>query len=259
MELYCALDVLDGRAVRLVRGDFSEATDYGDPLSVAEAYLAEGARWLHVVDLDAARTGRAANAGAVRAVLDAAHERGARVQVGGGLRTDDDVDGLLGAGADRVILGTAAVADPVFALRAASRHPRRVAVGLDYRRQAERLVPAVEGWTAPGDAVEPLLGALSGAATGPDAGGVGALVVTAVERDGTLQGPDTDGLGEVLDATTLPVVASGGVASAADLRRLSTFRSPVHGRRVAGVVVGRALLSRTLGVSDAVAACEASG
>jgi phosphoribosylformimino-5-aminoimidazole carboxamide ribotide isomerase len=260
MELYCALDVLEGRAVRLVRGDFAKVTDYGDPLSVAGAYLAAGARWLHVVDLDAARSGRATNAGIVRAVLDAAHEHGARVQVGGGLRTDADVDALLDAGADRVVLGTAAVADPAFARAAGARHPGRVAVGLDYRRRGQRLESMVEGWTARGAALDALVGAVSGGGGGaPPAAGVCALVVTAVERDGTLQGPDTEGLGGVLDATTLAVVASGGARSAGDLRHLGAFGSPAHGRRVAGVVVGRALLERAVDVEEALAACEASG
>lgn len=253
MELLCAVDLIAGRAVRLVQGDFARATDFGDPRALARRYLDAGARWLHAVDLDAARTGRPANRGLVRTLAADAHDAGARIEVGGGLRTESDVDDVLGAGADRAVLGTAAVADPAFARRCAVRHPGRVAVGVDYRAGAHGLEPAVEGWATRADADVP--GLVGEWAEGP----VAAFVVTAIERDGTLGGPDTAGLGAVLDLTTVPVVASGGVGAVEDLRRLAALRSPAHGRALAGVVVGRALVDGTLRVEEAVAACAASG
>lgn len=254
MELLPAVDLLGGCAVRLVQGAFDQVQAFGDPVEIARGFVTGGAEWLHVVDLDAARTGDPVNRGTVLALLELAHDAGVRVQVGGGVRSSRELEALCTAGADRVVLGTAAVEDPSFAIRSARRHPGRVAVGLDYRRgPSGTLEPAVRGWTGGTvGGVGGLLGAL-------DREPFGALVVTAIERDGTLSGPDTSGLLSVLDATVIPVVASGGVASAADLRALAELRSPAMGRVVAGAVVGRALLDGTLPLSDALAACAPSG
>jgi phosphoribosylformimino-5-aminoimidazole carboxamide ribotide isomerase len=254
MELLAAIDLVDGGAVRLVQGDFGRQTDYGDPLDVARRYVAGGATWLHLVDLDAARTGRPHNRPLVAELAAEARAHGVRVEAGGGVRTADDVRELLAAGVDRVVLGTAALEDPSFALDCARRHPGSVAVGLDYRRTADgALVAAARGWlTSSGRTVEELLGDFAPA---PPA----AVVVTAIERDGTLSGPDLDGLAVVLDATEVPVVASGGVASADDLRALTALRSPGAGRGLAGVVVGKALLDGRIGLEEAIAACEPSG
>ena len=253
MELFCAIDLMDGRAVRLVRGELGAPHDFGDPRDVASRFLGAGARWLHVVDLDAARTGAPANREVVVSLVEEAHRAGARVQVGGGVRADGDVEGLLAAGADRVVLGTAAIEEPETAARHARRHPGRVAVGLDYRRApGGRLELALRGWTERSEA--DLAELLAGWADVPLAG----VVVTAIERDGTRQGPDEAGLSEVLDATALEVVASGGVGSVADLSALARLRSAA-GRPLAGVVVGRALVDGSIDVEEAVAACAASG
>jgi len=254
MELYCAVDLLGGGAVRLVQGEYGRRTDYGDPLAVAAAYLAAGARWLHVVDLDAARTGEPVNRDVVLAVVAAAHGAGAAVEVGGGVRTAADVDSLLRDGCDRVVLGTAAVEDPGFAVGCARRHPGRVAVGVDYRRVGEgRLEPAVRGWLAgAGRDLGELLAEVGGA-------GLAAVVVTAIERDGTGAGPDLEGLAQVLDLTPVPVIASGGVGGLGHLRAIAALRSPLVGRAPAGAVVGRALVDGTIGVEEAMAACAASG
>lgn len=255
MELLAAVDLLDGGAVRLVRGEFDRVTEHGDAVALARRYLEGGASWLHVVDLDAARTGRAQNRATVLALASAAHAAGARIEVGGGVRTADDVDALVGAGVDRVVLGTAAVEDPSLAVACARRHPGAVAVGLDYRRLGASLEPAVRGWVAGaggGRTVADVVAALDGEP-------VAALVVTAIERDGTLEGPDIDGLGEVLDATSLPVVASGGVGGADDIARLAAYRSPRSARTVAGVVVGKALADGRLSMEEALAACAPCG
>lgn len=254
MELLAAIDVLGGEAVRLVKGAFDKAEGFGDPLAVAARFLDAGSPWLHVVDLEAARTGSPANRGTVLALAGLAHEAGARIEVGGGIRSERDVDEVLAVGVDRVVLGTAAIETPELALRCARRYPGRVAVGLDYRRAEDgSLRLAVRGWEGvAGRDVTSVLAAL-----GEEA--VAALVVTAIDRDGTRTGPDLDGLAGVLDATAVPVVASGGVGRLDDLVALGTLRSPGAGRRVAGVVAGRALVDGTIDVQEAVAACAASG
>jgi phosphoribosylformimino-5-aminoimidazole carboxamide ribotide isomerase len=262
VELFCAVDVLQGRAVRLVRGDFERAEDFGDPLEIARGFLDAGAQWLHVVDLDAARTGARANTAALEALVDLAHGDGARIEIAGGLRTADDVEAALERGADRVVLGTAAAAEPAFALCCAQSNPGRVAVAVDYRHGASGREVVVDGWTSTrSEGIAELVRSLASDATDAGDAGIGrlaALVVTAVQRDGTLEGPDLDGLGAVLDLTSAPVVASGGVGSAGDLRRLVALRSAARGRRPAGVVVGRALVDGTMRVEEAIAACEAS-
>ena len=251
MELLPAIDLRGGNAVRLVQGDFGRERSYGDPLALASGFAAAGARRLHVVDLDAARTGEPVNRSTVIAI---ARQSAVPVQAGGGVRTDTDVAELLDAGVDRVVLGTALFDDPSLLARCCERYPGRVAVGLDYRRRADgTLEAAVRGWVeGAGQSVGRILAEV-------DEAGPGAVVVTAIDRDGTLLGPDVDGLREVLDATSAPVVASGGVGSAADIVALSALRSPRHGRRLAGVIVGKALVDGRVSVGEAMAACETSG
>jgi phosphoribosylformimino-5-aminoimidazole carboxamide ribotide isomerase len=249
MELLPAVDLLDGSAVRLVQGDFERRSDYGDPLALAHRYAEAGARWVHVVDLDAARTGEPVNRGVVTAVAGEMAARGVSVQAGGGVRTPADVAELIGGGVARVVLGTAALEDPALAAKVARDHPGAVALGLDYRRRPDgSLEAASRGWfEGSGRTVTEVLAHVELA--------LGAVVVTAIERDGTLSGPDLKGLSAVLDATETPVVASGGVGSAADLRALAALRSPVTGRALTGAVVGRALVDGRLGVEEAIAAC----
>ena len=253
MELFAAVDVMDGGAVRLVKGELDAPQGFGDPLDVARRFLAAGAPWLHVVDLDAARTGTPVNRAVVLSLAAEAQRAGARVEVGGGVRDGRDVDELLAAGVDRVVLGTVAIEEPGAAARHASRHPGKVAVGLDYRRTpGGGLELALRGWTQRARAGPAQL--LAGLAGVP----LAAVVVTAIDRDGTRQGPDIEGLSWMLDATALPVVASGGVGSADDLSALARLRSAA-GRSLAGAVVGRALVDGSIEVEEAVAACAASG
>jgi phosphoribosylformimino-5-aminoimidazole carboxamide ribotide isomerase len=253
MELLAAIDLVEGGAVRLVQGDFARQTDYGSPLDVARAYMDGGARWLHLVDLDAARTGDPVNRPVIAALAAAAGARGVRVEASGGVRTAADVAELLEAGADRVVLGTVVLEDPAFAIDSARRHPGAVAVGVDYRRGEDgSLLAASRGWLeSSGQLVADVLGALAGEP-------IAAAVVTAIDRDGTLTGPDLEGLAEVFEATQADVVASGGVSSADDLRALAALRA-ADGRRLAGVVVGRALLDGRVGMEEGIAACAPSG
>ena len=226
--------------MRLRQGDFAAETVYDDdPVGVARRFTDAGARWLHVVDLDAARTGSAANLEVVRAVCAAVD---ARVQVGGGVRDAAAAARLLDAGAARVVVGTAAVENPALVGELCAAHPGRVAVGLDARGREV----AVRGWTEVSgrDLVEL---AVAFAETG-----VAALVVTEIGRDGTMTGPDVGQLRAVLEATDVPVVASGGVGTIDDLRTLATLR--VGTRALAGVIVGRAIYEGRVGVGEAVRA-----
>jgi phosphoribosylformimino-5-aminoimidazole carboxamide ribotide isomerase len=242
MDLYPAIDLRGGRCVRLYQGDYARETVYADDaVARARAFAAEGAPWIHVVDLDAARTGEPRNREVVAAVASAVE---VPVQCGGGVRDDAAADALLGQGVRRVVVGTAALERPDWVRSLAGRYPGRVAVGLDARGRDV----AVRGWVQ--DSGHDLVDV---ARRFEDAG-VAALVVTEIGRDGTLSGPALEQLVAVLDATSVDVIASGGVGTLADLRRLSVLE--VDDRRLAGVIVGRALYEGAFRVSDAVATIE---
>lgn len=249
MDLYPAIDIRGGGAVRLVQGDFDRQTDYGDPVALARSFADAGAPWLHVVDLDAARTGEAANRSTVLAIAAAVD---IPVQTGGGVRSDQDVDTLLSGGIARVVLGSAVLDDPALAGRSARRHPGRIAVGLDYRLDADgRADIAVRGWEESGGrTVVEVLDELAGV-------DLAAVVVTAIDRDGMLGGPDLVGLAGVLEATALPVIASGGVASSQDIEALAglSVETGEGQRRLLGAITGRALVDGRMTVEEAVAAC----
>jgi phosphoribosylformimino-5-aminoimidazole carboxamide ribotide isomerase len=248
VELFPAIDVRGGRCVRLRQGDYDAETVYDDdPVAVAAGFVAAGARWVHVVDLDAARSGTQANLAVVAAVVAEVVRGGARAQVGGGVRDEAAARALWAAGATRVVLGTAAVQSPSLVARLAAATPGGVAVGLDTRAGEV----AIHGWEA-GSGVR----ALDMVARFTDAG-VAAFVVTDISRDGMLTGPDAEGLGAVLDATGVDVLASGGVSGAADLGALSRLRGATSGRRLAGAVVGRAIYEGRLTVAEGLAACAA--
>jgi len=235
MLLFPAIDLRGGRCVRLYQGDFSAETTYSeDPAEVAKSFAAAGAQWLHVVDLDAARTGELANLAQVGAIVAAT---GLAVQYGGGVRSAETAARLAEVGVARVVVGTAAVESPSLVAEIAARQP--VAVGLDVRGREV----AVRGWRATGGRsfVEVLAGAP----------GASAAVVTQISTDGTLAGPDMELLAEALAATEIPVIASGGVGRLEDLRRLADLRA---GRRaLAGAIVGRAIYERTVDLSAALA------
>lgn len=225
MQLFPAIDLLDGRAVRLYQGDYDRETIYNDdPVAQAQLFAAEGAQWIHVVDLDAARTGAPRNREVIAAIAAAVD---VPIQTGGGVRSVQAADALFDAGVARVVIGTAALEEPELVAALARRVP--VAVGLDARGREV----AVRGWEQ--GSGRDLLDVARGFADV----GVEALIVTEIGRDGTLEGPDLDGLGEVLEATELPVIASGGVGTIADLVALDGLRSA--GRRLSGAIVGRAL------------------
>ena len=253
MDLYPAIDIRDGGAVRLTQGDFDRQSDYGDPLALAARFIAGGARWLHVVDLDAARSGTPVNRSTVLAIARAFD---VPVETGGGVRTLDDVAELLDGGVSRVVLGTAALEDPGLVRRATAAYPGRVALGLDYRTTGDgRAEVAVRGWEqGTGRTVGEVLAEVADA-------GLSAVVVTAIERDGTLAGPDLDGLRAVLASTSIPVIASGGVGSVADVEELAglVVDDESGPRRLAGAISGKALVDGRMTVEEGVAACARFG
>ncbi len=252
MQLWPALDLRNGRCVRLVRGDFAEETAFGDPVELALGYLDAGADRVHVVDLDAARTGRPVN----RKVIGRIAATGLLVQAGGGVRSKGAAEALFDEGVARVIVGTAAVEQPGLLASLAERWPGAVVAGLDHRNVASqdgRIMRelAVRGWTE-GSGRE-LLEVVAQLAELPLAG----IVVTSISRDGTGAGPDLDGLRSVLRLTSPPVIAAGGVGGTADLRRLAALQ--VGERRLDGVIAGRAILSGSVELGAALRTVAGGG
>jgi phosphoribosylformimino-5-aminoimidazole carboxamide ribotide isomerase len=244
MDLFPSIDLRDGQVVRLARGDYDVQTVYGsDPVAIAREFDAAGARWIHVVDLDAALNGGNPNLSVIEAICANVQ---ARVQTGGGVRSVEDASARFAAGATRVVIGSAAVEQPEIVGELHADHPGQVAVGLDARGRDV----AIHGWTdATGLDVVRL-------AQRFDEVGVGALIVTDISRDGMLTGPALDQLGAVVAAVSVPVIASGGVASTADLRALASFE--VDGKRLAGSIVGRAIYEHRFTVAEGIAACSPS-
>lgn len=240
MDFYPAIDLLGGQCVRLYQGDYERETVYGDdPVSQALAFEAAGAQWIHVVDLDAARSGEPVNRPIIARIAAAVS---VPVQTGGGVRDEAAAEAHINAGVARVVLGTAALEDPELVHRLAARFP--VAVGLDARGGHI----AIRGWKETSH-----IEILDVIADFENAG-VAAFVVTEIGRDGTLEGPDVEGLERVLESTAVPVIASGGVGSLDHLRQLRELQW--NHRRLQGVIVGRALYERTFTAEQAVEACR---
>lgn len=262
MELLPAIDLRGGRCVRLRQGDYAQETVYGDdPGAVAKGFVDAGARWIHVVDLDAARSGTATNHDAIRAIVR--HAEAVPVQCGGGVRSVPAAEALFALGVHRVVVGTAAVEDPALVPALASAHPERVAVGLDVRADEQGgYEVAVRGWTeGSGLQLFDVLQRFEGA-------GVAAVVATEIGRDGMLVGPDVDLYRLLLEATSMAVVASGGVGTIEHLTELAALRATASGglpsgaylgrRGLDGVIVGKALYEGRFDVSQALAACAAA-
>ncbi len=237
MILFPAIDLKQGQAVRLRRGEMASATVFNeDPVAQAEAFVAAGFRWLHVVDLDGAFAGRSENRETVEAILAAVE---VPMQLGGGIRDLAGIEGWLVAGLRRVILGTSAVKDPDLVRAACKAFPGRVAVGLDAR--AGKV--AVEGWAQASE-----VQALDLAQKFEDAG-VAAIIYTDIDRDGMLAGLNVEATVALSRAVSIPVIASGGLAGIEDLRRLMAAGEP----GIEGAICGRALYDGRLDAAEALA------
>ncbi len=241
MILFPAIDLKDGRCVRLVQGDMDQATVFNDdPAAQGATFAAQGFEWLHVVDLDGAFAGKPMNASAVRDILDRVS---IPVQLGGGIRDMKTVDGWLRQGVARVIIGTAAVRDPAFVREAARVHPGRIAVGID----AKDGRVAVEGWAKTSTLTAEELGRRF------EDAGVAAIVYTDIARDGILKGLNIPMTLALAGAVSIPVIASGGLASMADIERLA--EPDCAG--LAGAVTGRALYDGRIDPGQALALLRA--
>src|SRR5215475_182627 len=240
--LFPAIDLKDGVAVRLEQGDMARATVFNrDPAAQAHAFETQGFRHLHVVDLDGAFAGKPMNGAAVERILDAV---GLCVQLGGGIRDMATIDGWLEKGVNRVIIGTAAVRDPALVKEAARKHPKRVAVGLDARDGKV----AVEGWAEQSE-----LTVLDIARRFEDAG-VAAIIYTDVARDGMLKGINWESTIGLADAISIPVIASGGLASIEDIKVMTEPRA----KKLEGAIAGRALYDGRLDGAEALAILRAA-
>jgi phosphoribosylformimino-5-aminoimidazole carboxamide ribotide isomerase len=242
MILFPAIDLKGGACVRLEQGDMARATVFNrDPAAQARAFEQQGFEYLHVVDLDGAFAGQPVNATAVDAILRAIE---IPLQLGGGVRDMATVEGWLGKGVSRVIIGTAAVRDPAFVKEAAKKYPGRVAVGLDARDGKA----AVAGWAETSQ-----LSALDIARRFEDAG-VAAIIYTDIARDGLLKGLNLDAAIALAEAVNIPVIASGGLASLDDVKALLQPRA----KKLAGAIAGRALYDGRLDPAAALALIRAS-
>ena len=232
LTLLPAVDVAGGQAVRLVQGAAGTETGYGDPLDAARAWQDAGARWIHLVDLDAA-FGRGSNAGLLASMV---RQLDVAVELSGGIRDDASLTAALATGCARVVIGTAALENPGWVHAVIAEHGERIAVGLDVR--GTRL--AARGWTTEG-------GELAEALDRLEADGCRRYVVTDIMKDGTLRGPNLDLLRVVCARTGRPVIASGGVSSLADLRAIAGLR-PLG---VEGAIVGKALYAGAFTLEEA--------
>jgi len=238
MLILPAIDLRAGRCVRLEQGDYARETVFeADPAAVARRFEAAGARWLHVVDLDGAREGAPRNLDGVARILETV---GLKVELGGGIRDSGTVEEALGLGLVRVIVGTRAVREPEWLAEIARAHPGRVALGLDARRGDV----AVEGWqTGTGRSVGEVLEAVRSLP-------LAAIIYTDIAQDGMMSGPNTQATADLARQSALPVIASGGVTTVEDVRRLRAT-GVIH-----GAIIGRALYEGTLTVEEAI---EAAG
>jgi phosphoribosylformimino-5-aminoimidazole carboxamide ribotide isomerase len=238
--LYPAIDIRGGKAVRLLQGDYERETTYdADPVDAAQRWAGEGAEFLHVVDLDGAKAGEPMNLEHVRRIAAAVD---CPIQVGGGLRDATAVAGVLEAGAERVVIGTAALRDPAFLAETVERHGERVVVSVDARDGKVALAGWVEASDVDVAAVVAELGER----------GVSRFLCTAIEVDGTMEGPALGELNRIAAGTDSAVIASGGVGNLADLEVLSRISAP----NVEGAIVGRALYEHRFTVAEGIAALD---
>ncbi|MDO8310215.1 MAG: bifunctional 1-(5-phosphoribosyl)-5-((5-phosphoribosylamino)methylideneamino)imidazole-4-carboxamide isomerase/phosphoribosylanthranilate isomerase PriA [Actinomycetota bacterium] len=239
LVLLPAVDVSEGKAVRLVQGKEGTEKEYGSPLDAAHAWVNQGAEWIHLVDLDAA-FGKGSNAGLLQEVVREVRGR-VHVELSGGIRDDESLERALATGCERVNLGTAAMESPEWTAQAIAKHGERIAVGLDVRGTTL----AARGWTKDGGDLWEAIGRL-------DAAGCARYVVTDVTKDGMMHGPNFHLLKQVCESTDRPVIASGGISRLEDLHKLADM---VH-LGIEGAIVGKALYEGAFTLPEALAAVE---
>lgn len=233
--LYPAIDLLNGHCVRLFQGDYAQSTIYADsPVEVARAFAKQGAKWLHVVDLDGAKAGKPENR---EIIFEMAAETGINIEVGGGVRSMATIDDYLAHGIKRVILGSSAIADPDFTRAALKKYPEAVAIGLDVKNGKV----AVEGWLAvsaiePAELAQELIKA-----------GASHFIYTDISKDGAMEGTNLDEAVRLARAIGQPVVISGGVSSLNELRRIVEHADSA----VSGAIIGKALYTGAIDLSEA--------
>jgi len=235
MNIYPAVDILNGQAVRLRQGRKEDVTVYGRPVDMAQRWAQAGAEWLHVVDLDGAFEGSPRNHGAIAEIAKSVP--GLKVQVGGGMRSLAELDRVFEVGVRRAVIGTSAITDPAFVTEAIRRWQDRVAIGIDARDGIAR----VSGWTE-----DSKVGAVE-LARRLEGEGASLVIYTDISRDGVLTGPNTLSLRQMIDGTGLEVIASGGVSRIEDVRALSAMKHP----RLDGVIIGKALYEGLVKLEDA--------
>lgn len=235
MIFYPAIDIKDAKVVRLTQGDYDQVTEYAqDPVTQAKSFADAGAKWLHVVDLDAAKAGAPVNHEIIAQIVQSTS---LQVQIGGGIRTVEMAQQYLDIGVERVIVGTQAVKDPSFLQALATKFPGQVALGLDTKEGQI----AIQGWT------ETVSQSLANYLKQTPLKGVACLIFTDIARDGMLTGPNLDALKEALTLSPIPVIASGGVASLDDLKQLQALAHP----NLLGVISGKAIYEGRFKLSDA--------
>lgn len=232
MQIYPAIDIRGGRCVRLYKGDYNQETVYGDsPLAMARHFVEQGATWLHMVDLDGAKDGHPVNG---EHVLEVKQSLDVNVEIGGGIRREEDIAYYLAQGVDRVILGSSAIADPAFVKRMLATYGQQIVIGIDARAG----YVAVEGWqqTSAVTAVDLALELVEA--------GAGAFIFTDISKDGTLSGPNIAAIRQLADVTNREVIASGGVSTLADLEALAAAQVP-------GAIIGSALYKHAFSLAEA--------
>jgi phosphoribosylformimino-5-aminoimidazole carboxamide ribotide isomerase len=243
MNIYPAVDILNGKAVRLRQGRKQEVTVYGDPVEMAERWAKAGADWLHVVDLDGAFEGIPRNSASIAAIARAIP--GLKIQVGGGMRTMSTLEQMFQAGVRRAVLGTSAVADPEFVTAALKSWGDRIAIGIDARDG----IAKVSGWTE-----DSRIRAID-LALRLESEGASLVIYTDIARDGVLTGPNLSSLRDMIRATNLKVIASGGVSKIEDVRALFDMKEP----RLDGVIIGKALYEGLVRLEDALQVAAYAG
>ena len=235
MRIYPAIDIRGGKAVRLYKGDFAQETVFGEPAEMAKKWEAAGGEFLHLVDLDGARAGKSMNLDVVKEIIAAVN---IPVELGGGIRTMENIDEVLAAGVQRVILGSVAAKNPTLVKEACAKYGDRVVVGID----AKDGIVAVDGWEVSGDVEVTVLAKEMAKA------GVKTIIYTDISRDGTLEGVNVEATAQLARESGIKIVASGGVKSIDDVKALL----PYEKEGIEGVIVGKSIYMGTLDLTEAV-------